>query len=246
MNALLNAAVRRPPAELRSLWRAASTDGRSVDDSSLLASSTAVSPTAALIHCLLSGSKVAYCVSAVERIRQSCPADKVVVFSQFTRMLDVLAVCFASVGVPFERFDGSMRSDRQQLSLDRFASTPPSECVCLLVSLHAGGVGLNLTRANHCIMADAWYNPAIEQQAHDRVHRLSQTKAVHVQRCVVTDTVEERLLAIQRDKDGLARAALDQPVAAAHPDGDARGSKPTTLSLHALQRLFQCEAHCSG
>jgi len=245
LNALLDAALRRPPAELHSLWSAASSDERIVKDGASASSNSAVEPTVALLRTLLAGSKVAYCVSAVERIRSSHPDDKVVVFSQFTRMLDVLAVCLSAAGLPFERFDGSMRSDRQQLALDRFASSPPDECVCLLVSLHAGGVGLNLTRANHCLMVDAWYNPAIEQQAHDRVHRLSQTKPVFVERCVMADSVEQHLLAIQRDKDGLAQATLDRPAGGAGGVGggsSARGSKAATLSLHALQQLFQCDA----
>lgn len=242
LNAQLDVALRRPPAQLRRLWSAASTDGRSVD-ASLLAPSTTVDPTLALLACLLSASKVGYCVSAVARIHESSPDDKVVVFSQFTRMLDVLSVCLAAVGLPFERFDGSMRSDRQQTSLDRFDSSPPSECVCLLVSLHAGGVGLNLTRANHCLMVDTWYNPAVEQQAHDRVHRLSQSKQVYIERCVMAASVEQHLLAIQQDKDGLAQATLDRPAAVngSGSASNARGNR-AAMSLHALQQLFQCEA----
>ena len=154
LNSLLDEAVRRPHAELRRLWRAASNSERLADASNdcIVERGVDVSPTVALLRCLLSGSKVAHCVAAVERIRSSFPDDKVVLFSQFTRMLDVLTVCLAAVGVPFERFDGSMRADRQQAALDRFDSAPPDECACLLISLHAGGVGLNLTRANRCII----------------------------------------------------------------------------------------------
>ena len=141
-----------------------------------------------------------------------------------------------------------MRSDRQQAALDRFDSTQPNECVCLLVSLHAGGVGLNLTRANHCLMVDAWYNPAIEQQAHDRVHRLSQSKPVFIQRCVMAHTVEEQLLAIQHDKDGLAQATLDRSTGGGSGSGSssATGSRAANISLHALQQLFQWDAEAQS
>ena len=239
LNAQLNAALRCPPAELHRIWSVASSEPPlPADSTTSSATASSTSSTASLLRCLLSTAKVSYCVSAVQRIRSRHPDDKVVVFSQFTRMLDVLQVALQAVGVGLERFDGSQRSERQQAALDRFDSAPPSDCACLLISLHAGGVGLNLTRASHCLMVDAWYNPAIEQQAHDRVHRLSQTKPVFIQRCVVKGAVEEQLLNIQHDKDGLAQAALGRPV----NGSSAAGHASRSVSLDALQQLFRAEA----
>ena len=96
---------------------------------------------------------------------------------------------------------------------------------------------------------DAWYNPAIEQQAHDRVHRLSQSKPVFIERCVVRQSVEQHMLDIQHDKDGLAQATLDRPAGSHRAAGSgsgtgssARGDQAATISLRALQQLFNSEA----
>jgi SNF2 family DNA or RNA helicase len=78
----------------------------------------------------------------------------------------------------------------------------------LLVSLRAGGSGLNLTAADTVYILDPWWNPAVEQQAADRAHRIGQTRPVNVYRLVATDTVEERVLALQEHKRGLVEAAL--------------------------------------
>jgi SNF2 family DNA or RNA helicase len=79
----------------------------------------------------------------------------------------------------------------------------------MLVSLRAGGTGLNLTAADHIFILDPWWNPAVEDQAADRAHRIGQTRPVFVYRLVTQDTVEERILALQARKRALADAALD-------------------------------------
>jgi SNF2 family DNA or RNA helicase len=77
----------------------------------------------------------------------------------------------------------------------------------LLISLQAGGTGLNLTAADHVFLLDPWWNPAVEEQAADRAHRIGQTRPVLVHRLVAADTVEERVLALQASKRNLAEAA---------------------------------------
>ena len=84
----------------------------------------------------------------------------------------------------------------------------------LLVSLKAGGTGLNLTAADHVFLMDPWWNPAVEDQAADRAHRIGQTRTVIVQRLVAKDTVEERILRLQEKKRAVAEAALGQGDAA--------------------------------
>ena len=151
-------------------------------------------------------------MSFLRRLRVECPHDKVVIFSQFTRMLDVLAVALPSVdGVGpagFTRFDGSMAAEAQQVALRAFQQHSSSSLSVLLISLQAGGVGLSLTAANHCLMVDSWWNPAIQGQAYDRIHRLSQRKDVHIHQLSIVDTIEQRLQQVQIMKGALANEAL--------------------------------------
>ncbi len=96
-----------------------------------------------------------------------------------------------------------------------------------LLSLKAGGMGLNLTAADHVILLDPWWNPAVEDQAADRAHRIGQDKPVLVLRLVAEDTVEERILALQEKKRSLAEAALGEA------DRAAQVTKEDLLSLFA-------------
>jgi superfamily II DNA or RNA helicase len=131
---------------------------------------------------------------------------KVLVFSQWTTLLDRVEPHLATAGMTFLRLDGST-PDRQAV-VDGFQSEsgPP----VLLLSLKAGGTGLTLTAADHVILLDPWWNPAVEDQAADRAHRIGQTKPVFIHRLVAADTVEERILALQESKRRLAEAALGE------------------------------------
>ena len=116
-----------------------------------------------------------------------------------------------TVGMDFVRLDGSTR-DRQGV-VDAFQADdgPP----VMLLSLKAGGTGLNLTAADHVFLLDPWWNPAVEDQAADRAHRIGQDRPVLVHRLVSQDTVEERILALQESKRALADAALGEADRAA-------------------------------
>jgi hypothetical protein len=129
---------------------------------------------------------------------------KALVFSQWTSLLDLLEPPLRAAGHAFVRLDGSTR-DRAGV-VDRFqrADGPP----VMLLSLKAGGTGLNLTRADHVFLLDPWWNPAVEDQAADRAHRIGQDRPVLIHRLVARDTVEERILALQESKRALADAAL--------------------------------------
>jgi hypothetical protein len=128
---------------------------------------------------------------------------KSLVFSQWTSMLDLLAPKLAERGHRFVRLDGST-VDRAGV-VERFQKDP--EISVFLISLKAGGVGLNLTAADHVFLFDPWWNPAVEEQAFDRAHRLGQEKPVFVYRLVAAETVEERILDLQREKRSLAELA---------------------------------------
>lgn len=91
-------------------------------------------------------------------------------------------------------------------ALDDFNNKP--DVVCLLVSLQAGSVGLNLVVANHLFLIDPWWNPAVEDQAIERVHRIGQTKSVRVVRFICKDTVEERMIEIQEKKRELIKNVI--------------------------------------
>lgn len=129
---------------------------------------------------------------------------KALVFSQWTSLLDRVEPVLREAAIEFARLDGST-VDRGAV-VERFQATdgPP----VLLVSLRAGGTGLNLTAADHVFLLDPWWNPAVEDQAADRAHRIGQDRPVLVHRLVARDTVEERILALQAEKRALAEAAL--------------------------------------
>jgi SNF2 family DNA or RNA helicase len=129
---------------------------------------------------------------------------KALVFSQFTSFLDILRPKLKEAGVSFEYLDGRTR-DRQE-RVQRFQTDP--ECKLFLVSLKAGGVGLNLTAAEYVYLLDPWWNPAVEAQAVDRTHRIGQTKPVFAYRLIARNTVEEKVLALQESKRELADAIL--------------------------------------
>jgi SNF2 family DNA or RNA helicase len=105
----------------------------------------------------------------------------------------------------FTRLDGSTRDRAAVVAEFQDAGGPP----VMLLSLKAGGTGLNLTAADHVFLLDPWWNPAVEDQAADRAHRIGQDKPVMIYRLVARDTVEERVLALQDKKRALAAAALD-------------------------------------
>lgn len=128
---------------------------------------------------------------------------KVLVFSQFTSMLDLIAEDLDKLGTEYTMLTGQTK-DRQAV-LERFES---DEVSVFLLNLKAGGVGLTLTQADTVILYDPWWNPAAERQAMDRVHRIGQDKPVFVYRLVATGTVEEKVLALQAQKRALADAVL--------------------------------------
>jgi SNF2 family DNA or RNA helicase len=129
---------------------------------------------------------------------------KMLVFSQWTSLLDLVEPHFHTAGFAFARLDGSTRNRGDVV--DRFQS--PDGPPILLASLKAGGVGLNLTAADHVFILDPWWNPFVEDQAADRAHRIGQDRPVSVYRLVAADTVEERVLALQEKKREIAETAL--------------------------------------
>ncbi len=121
---------------------------------------------------------------------------KLLVFSQFTSFLDILRRWLCSQKIPFEYLDGSTKDRMDRVK--HFNSSP--EIPLFLLSLRAGGVGLNLTSADRVIIYDPWWNPAVEAQATDRTHRIGQTRKVCSMKLVVKNSIEEKILSLQQKK----------------------------------------------
>ncbi len=129
---------------------------------------------------------------------------KALVFSQFTTLLGLLRRHLDRQGFAYAYLDGRTRDRRAQV--ERFQTDP--DCKLFLVSLKAGGLGLNLTSAEYVFLLDPWWNPAVDAQAVDRAHRIGQTRPVFAYRLVSRDTVEEKILELQRSKRELADAIV--------------------------------------
>jgi SNF2 family DNA or RNA helicase len=136
------------------------------------------------------------------RLRAEDPSIKSVVFSQWTAMLDLVEIPLQQAGITFYRLDGSLSLKQRVVVLDKFKKEEGS--AVFLVSVQAGGVGLNLTCASRVFFLDCWWNPSVEDQAIQRVHRIGQKHDVIVYRFIIKDTVEERILQLQDRKRKLA------------------------------------------
>jgi superfamily II DNA or RNA helicase len=129
---------------------------------------------------------------------------KALVFSQFTSLLAIVRKHLERASMTYEYLDGQTR-DRQE-RVERFQNDP--DCRLFLISLKAGGLGLNLTAAEYVFLLDPWWNPAVEAQAVDRAHRIGQTEHVFAYRLIARDTVEEKVLELQNSKRDLADSII--------------------------------------
>jgi non-specific serine/threonine protein kinase len=136
-------------------------------------------------------------------ITENIGNHKALIFSQFLGMLTLIKEKLRSLEVPFEYFDGSTSAPEREKAITRFQSD--ESCRVFLISLKAGGVGLNLTAADYVYIVDPWWNPAVEQQAIDRTHRIGQTKNIFAYRMICKDTIEDKILQLQEKKRSLAR-----------------------------------------
>jgi len=133
-------------------------------------------------------------------------AHKALVFSQFTSHLAIVRSHLDQQGISYRYLDGSTPVRDRKREVDAFQS---GEGNLFLISLRAGGQGLNLTAADYVIHLDPWWNPAVEDQASDRAHRIGQTRPVTVYRLVMKDTIEEKIVGLHSTKRDLADSLLD-------------------------------------
>lgn len=154
-----------------------------------------------------SSTKLDALIQNLRRLQDQDPCFRAVVFSQFTSFLDLIQVALEREDLAWFRFDGSMDVKKRTHAVAEFKE-PSRRPKVLIISLKAGGVGLNLTTANHVFMMDCWWNAATESQAIDRVHRIGQEKTVYVKHFIIEDTIEGRILEIQKRKTALVREAF--------------------------------------
>lgn len=131
---------------------------------------------------------------------------KVLVFSQFTSLLALVRTRLEDEGIKYEYLDG--QTEDRKTPVDRFQSDP--ECPAFLISLKAGGTGLNLTAADYVFILDPWWNPAVEAQAIGRAHRMGQTNKVIAYRMIAKGSVEEKILDLQKTKKELAESIVSE------------------------------------
>jgi len=144
----------------------------------------------------------------LSELEENTGDHKVLVFSQFTGMLHLIADALTKDAVPFLYLDGSTKAEKRQELVQQFQST--DEAKIFLISLKAGGVGLTLTAADYVYLVDPWWNPAAEQQAIDRTHRIGQQQKVFAYKMICRDTVEEKILALQHKKQSLVKDIISE------------------------------------
>lgn len=144
-------------------------------------------------------------------ITENLHSRKSLVFSQFLGMLDLIRKMLDKENIPYVYFDGSTSGAERERAIKRFQED--EDCKVFLISLKAGGVGLNLTAADYVYIVDPWWNPSVEQQAIDRTHRIGQTKKIFAYRMICKDTIEEKILMLQERKLGLAKELISEDAA---------------------------------
>lgn len=169
--------------------------------------------------------KVSHLLAELKTIQSCSETQKSVVVSQWTSMLKVVAVHLQRLGLKYSMLDGSVNPKQRMDVVEEFNNNPKGPQV-MLVSLLAGGVGLNLTGGNHLFLLDMHWNPALEDQACDRIYRVGQKKDVVIHRFVCEGTVEEKILQLQTRKKGLAQQVL------------AGKGETSKLTLADLKTLF--------
>ncbi|KAG7692372.1 hypothetical protein KL930_005076 [Ogataea haglerorum] len=151
--------------------------------------------------------KIERCLALIKDILETKPGEKVIVFSQFMVLFDILELFLRDHGIEYLRYDGSMNVEAKSASVAAFYQEPNKKV--MLLSLKAGNVGLTLTCASHVVILEPFWNPFVEKQAQDRVHRISQVREVYVHRILIRNTVEDRIIELQAEKEKLVESALD-------------------------------------
>ncbi|KAK5080835.1 hypothetical protein LTR70_009966 [Exophiala xenobiotica] len=163
-------------------------------------------------------------------LKHDSHTHKYIVFSFFTSMLDLIEPFLKRHNLKYVRYDGAMRNDAREASLEQLRNN--SSVRILLCSLRAGSLGLNLTAASRVVILEPFWNPFVEEQAIDRVHRLNQTQDVVVHKLTIKDSVEARILELQEKKRELAKATIE----------GQKGTGAGKVSMQEILKLFKHDA----
>ncbi|KIM20943.1 hypothetical protein M408DRAFT_118171 [Serendipita vermifera MAFF 305830] len=153
-----------------------------------------------------SSSKIEALVEELTTLRSQDRTVKSIVFSQFVNFLDLIAFRLKKAGFNLCRLEGTMSPQARDLTIKHFMNNV--DVTVFLVSLKAGGVALNLTEASRVYLMDSWWNPAVEFQAMDRIHRLGQHRPVQAIKLVIEDSIESRIIQLQEKKSAMVDATL--------------------------------------
>ncbi|EKD15197.1 uncharacterized protein L3040_001566 [Drepanopeziza brunnea f. sp. 'multigermtubi'] len=181
-----------------------SSDSSSDEDSEVEDEFDSSSDEKAQLATIVTSTKITHLMKILNR---EVDEHKFIVFSQFTSMLDLIEPFLRQRGFKFTRYDGSMKNDMREASLSKLRND--KNCRILLCSLKCGSLGLNLTAATRVVILEPFWNPFVEEQAIDRVHRLTQKIDVIVYKITIKDTVEERILDLQEKKRELANQTIE-------------------------------------
>jgi SNF2 family DNA or RNA helicase len=174
----------------------------------------------------ITSAKIEKTMELISDIAAKDPTEKILIFSQFTSLLDLLEVPMYEQKLKYQRYDGSMSMSDRADAVEKFMDNPDERI--MLLSLKAGNAGLNLAKASQVILLDPFWNPYVEEQAIDRAHRMPQDREVTVHRVLVPETVEDRICEIQDRKREMIDTALDE----------SSGKSLTRLNVRELRFLF--------
>ena len=144
----------------------------------------------------------------MEHIQEKTGSHKVLIFSQFVKMLDLVRVKLEKLSISYSYLDGQTSLKEREKTVNRFQDE--SQIRVFLISIKAGGTGLNLTAADYVYILDPWWNPAVENQAIDRCYRMGQERHVMAYRMICRDTVEEKIMELQKAKSKLAKEVISE------------------------------------
>lgn len=159
-----------------------------------------------------SSTKIETVVQMLDSFKGEGRSPKSIIFSQFVNFLEILRWRLERAGFRCVKIYGSMNISQRQAAIDEFNKN--REITVFLISLKAGGVALNLTEAENVFIMDLWWNPAVEEQAMDRIHRIGQFRPIRIYKIVIEDSIESRVLMLQNKKKALFDTAVDNDMAA--------------------------------
>jgi DNA repair protein RAD16 len=159
-----------------------------------------------------SSTKIECLVEELTMLKGRNSLTKSIVFSQFVNFLELLRWRLERAGFRCVNIYGSMPLSQRRAAIETFNTD--KDITVFLISLRAGGVALNLTEASQVYIMDLWWNPAVEEQAMDRIHRIGQHRSVKIKRIIIADSIESRILALQDKKKALFDSAVDCDISA--------------------------------